>query len=130
MREIKFEAIYQPTGEHFIPHEIDFKNGTLTGDWDNEIKAWCNFSLDGKTGDAILRQYTGLKDKNGKEIYESDVVQGATDIFDKMTGQVTYAGCGYVIDGIAKYSKIREELNSSYEVIGNVWDNAELLTEN
>ncbi|MCM3492869.1 YopX family protein [Paenibacillus lactis] len=72
-------------------------------------------------------QYTGLPDRNGKEIYEGDIVRGATDIFNQFTGKVVYAGARYVVDGIGKYAKIREELPSSYEVIGSIYDNPDLL---
>ena len=63
MREIKFDAIYKPTGEHFEPYKIDFRDKSTFGNFDGKQGDWCHFSLDGRYGDAILRQYTGLKEK-------------------------------------------------------------------
>lgn len=37
MREIKFQGIYKPTNEKFIPHNINFKSKTVVGDFDGKI---------------------------------------------------------------------------------------------
>ena len=78
----------------------------------------------------ILMQYTGLKDKNGKEIYEGDIVKithrGETDI-----GKIIYEYNGFAIDvtNMQKpYGRI-DFINYYTEVIGNIYDNKELLEE-
>lgn len=126
MREIKFDAIYKPTGEHFTPININFENKTTHGNFDGQVNDWCHFSLDGKYGDAILRQYTGLKDKKGKEIFEGDIVQ--------------ISGHPFGIDGNYEvgYNELMElccggwylhRMRHWAEVIGNIYENPELLEE-
>lgn len=93
-----------------------------------------------------LMQFTGLHDKNGKEVWEGDIVRDCsqhwddynTKLHDK-TGFVKYLGDGI---GMAEFEVVNNtdsiivksdcnnnwfSLSNSVEVIGNVWENPELL---
>ena len=78
-----------------------------------------------------IGQYTGLHDKNGKEIYEGDVVKVFTSK-EWRIGKIIYEHSGFTIDVTnnkeLEYGRtaILENLT---EVIGNIYDNPELLEE-
>lgn len=74
-----------------------------------------------------LMQYTGLHDKNGKEIYEGDIVK--IKYRDEDIGKVIYEYNGFSIDVTnmnKNYGRV-DFVNNFMEVIGNIYDNPELL---
>ena len=76
-----------------------------------------------------LLQSTGLKDKNGAEIYEGDIVKGYSvypepSIFEPfLMGEVYYTNRGTW----DSYSYILGGFNEQVEVIGNIYENKELI---
>ena len=115
MREIKFRCWYEES-EHI---EYDIQN-----------------SISGCLSDHTnLMQYTGLKDKNGVEIYEGDILdwgefdaecEGERAVIewnDKNAGWMMQC---YTIYGGEGYSML-EYLYPDPEVIGNIYENPELL---
>jgi len=75
----------------------------------------------------VWMQYTGLKDRNGKEIYEGDIVKANEQIFD-----VRYDAHWSTIEIVGKsvdFSFIGFNISGLYEheVIGNIYENPELL---
>ena len=76
----------------------------------------------------IPMQFTGLKDKNGKEVYESDIVIG---IYNKI-GIIQYYALtprsGFGIQYWDKDSlRWSDEIGLEFEVIGNIYENPEFL---
>jgi len=120
--------------------------------WDKSSKAMCkvkqilkfdgnmHFILDNPNSDfwgnnygcdinrIELMQYTGRHDINGKEVYEGDTVK-AKDSYTgrEFTGNIEFRDCSFCIVGDC-VSNCRW-MDYEVEVIGNVWENPELLKE-
>ena len=78
-------------------------------------------------------QYTGLTDKNGKKIFEGDIVNAQDDIFGSpfcfgITGKVVFEETAFFIEpeNPMEAQWLFNEC-AIYEVIGNIHDNPELL---
>jgi uncharacterized phage protein (TIGR01671 family) len=84
-----------------------------------------------------IMQYTGLKDKNGKEIYEGDLVkgqvasevEGAEPFRFEATKVVWCEECGgFHLMGFFHDSLYRFSNQNAVEVIGNIYENPELTS--
>lgn len=85
----------------------------------------------GECYNGILLQYTGLKDKEGKKIFEGDILK-AIDV-DRDYAVVKYEDSGFVHswlgkDGTDSFSVPLEEKNYML-IIGNIYENPDLLTK-
>jgi uncharacterized phage protein (TIGR01671 family) len=147
MREIKFRA-YVKEEEKVLPvYSLDFSwleshpvSVAGCGDLD------CGICIDHYEKEKVeLMQYTGLKDKNGKEIYEGDVVElimpdtpfviqgnGYSDV-DIEKGFVTVGvvrflySCWFIDQGDGKGCPLDFDEKQQIEVKGNEFENPELL---
>ena len=111
MREIKFRSWLKFKGKMLYDFDVLY-NGRVS-----------------ETNKRILMQYTGLKDKNGKEIYEGDILKSvAYAINQEVTGVVNYNSelAHYCLDTDNNKRIVFLGLINT-EVIGNIYENPELL---
>lgn len=77
----------------------------------------------------VYQQYTGLKDRDGKEIYENDIVQRVDEMGGKpckvfwSTRNLQWS----LHDGTKQHRLEAPNLRAVYEVIGNIYENKDIL---
>ena len=126
MREIKFRAWDKENEKMMKVSSLHLENKEIS------VKENGTFHLFRMQD---LMQYTGLKDKNGKEIYEGDIVLIKLDEtstwYKTVVGFKKGAFIASLIDG-EDYIYIfnRGFDNNDFEVIGNIYENKKLLEEN
>ena len=132
MREIKFRGKDIETGEWIfgdLIQRLGYYPAILTTYPTDEGKiGYAEIAVKEDT----VGQYTGMTDKNGKEIYEWDKLKvNESGVFRIAHQSNSIYICGYVLlymDGEFAYY-LKGGLNEMYEVVGNVYDNPELLKE-
>jgi uncharacterized phage protein (TIGR01671 family) len=126
-REIKFRAFFsKPNGDGTMRYNISVGNKPI----DDLDKFFEDTAKDG----CIWMQYTGLLDKNGKEIYEGDlmtwegvrradgkpfVIEFSTELYGEQYGGGEDYFSGFSFPSQTKYG----------EVVGNIYENPELLSK-
>lgn len=125
MREIKFRAWDINHKKWYSRVQVGTNCGHAV--YDEEREMWLEF--DEFCG--VVMQWTGLVDRSGKEIYEGDIVQST--LTSRQIGKVIFE------DGIYKvlwsknnpfndeYDSFLHNVIRSSEVIGNIYENSELI---
>lgn len=142
MREIKFRGKGVITNNWFIGSLITIKDGAIIYS--------DNFLYEGAVKPETIGQYTGLKDKNGKEIYEGDIVEWVF-FYERLGADMGVKECDTIVKGIIRWrqggfvleviendfenagyysiSALYTDTESDVEIIGNIHDNPELIKE-
>nr|DAT79302.1 MAG TPA: YopX protein [Caudoviricetes sp.] len=85
----------------------------------------------------VIMQSTGLFDKNGREIFEGDIIANGPDVmcmkrhntlgfYVEKKGRVEFIADGAVLE---EFEEDAKEIADSLEIIGNVYENPELLED-
>lgn len=112
-REIKFRVWDNLNGKFIYS---DWKYGIVSF-WEEIMQDYLNQYKP-------LQQYTGLKDKNDKEIYEGDIVRRG-HVVKEVKWVTVYCQCGFNVGTGYNYPKPKTD--TRIEVIGNKFENPELL---
>lgn len=132
MRDIKFRGKRLENGEWVYGSLVSIHDTAIIVEdcdfsWnpDTDITAFWFDKKENEVDPATVGQYTGLKDKNGREIYEGDILQDEIGF----KGKIIYsmgAFCGDFGEGF-ELQYFSEGLHEACILAGNIHDNPELL---
>ncbi|EAE9075754.1 hypothetical protein BTW19_12655 [Listeria monocytogenes] len=126
MRDIEYRAFVKETKKMLPVTDLCFNetesvgvsgcgdaNCTLCVDW---------YGFD----DVVLMQYTGLKDKNGKKIFEGDIVD--ISVYDRLDwssikGKVVFLNGAWLVEDVGNFAITLQSETNEIEIIGNVHEN-------
>ncbi len=126
MRDIEYRAFVKETKKMLPVTDLCFNetesvgvsgcgdaNCTLCVDW---------YGFD----DVVLMQYTGLKDKNGKKIFEGDIVD--ISVYDRLDwssikGKVVFLNGAWLVEDVWHFAITLQSETNEIEIIGNVHEN-------
>jgi len=151
MRDIKFRAWDNLNKKWLLGYEYKNLGGfsltgecVLLGEWGNVFDTFL-FNKDGKKwGDLKIMQFTGLKDKNGVDIYDGDVLEFKNDLGKHKLHKIFYKNGGLCFnihkddfyknpDEIYFYEACADMQSKGWiiqcEVIGNIHENKELINK-
>lgn len=140
-REIKFRAWDRVDKVMRVVKEVDFRIGSIDVEpIEGTRECWELYDPVLFKGQFELMQYTGLKDKNGVEIYEGDFVRVTLRNYESFVSYVKWFGDeGYPAFDLHQVNEafyfdsniLSTVMNdgSEVEVIGNIYENKNLLKE-
>lgn len=139
-REIKFRAWNNNSNKMYYDSEVKYRTDLcilLEGDLQTiYIDGSGSYEVDGADEEYEIMQYIGIKDKNGKEIYEGDILKYPGDRFCVVVFNTVFSIFQRKWFGEALKFKSNSNFDSTIfglntgliaEVIGNIYENPKLL---